>query len=121
MYHVFIIEDHPIIRQSYTLLLNRTEDIMICGEASCAEDAFVQIPLCAPDIILVDFSLPGMNGLEFVQRLQKERPELPTVVISGHQEEVFIASILAAGATHYIVKEKAAQFLVDTIRQIMAG
>jgi len=119
MYNIFIIEDHPIIRQSYALLLNRTEDMIICGEASCAEDALHQIPACAPDIILVDFSLPGMNGLEFVQLLQQEQPGLPTVVISGHQEEIFIDNILAAGATRYIVKERAAQFLVETIRQVM--
>ncbi len=120
MYNIFIIEDHPIIRQGYALLLRRTEDMAICGEASSAEDALRQIPTCAPDIILVDFSLPGMNGLEFVQRLQEAQPGLPTVMISGHQEEVFIENVLAAGATRYLVKEHAAQSLIETIRQVMS-
>lgn len=119
MYNVFIIEDHPVIRQGYTLLLKRTEDLNICGEASSAEDGLAQIPTCAPDIVLVDFSLPGMNGLEFVRQLRAEQPELPAIVISGHKEEVFIESILAAGAASYIIKERAAQSLVETIRQIL--
>ena len=119
MYNVFIIEDHPVIRQGYALLFRRTDDIVICGEASSAEEALCQIPTCAPDIVLVDFSLPGMNGLEFVQRLQEEQPGLPTVVISGHQEEVFIENVLAAGATRYLVKEQAPQVLIETIRQVM--
>lgn len=119
MVKVFIVEDHPIMRQSYALVLKREPDITICGEAESAEEALLQIPISAPDIVLVDFSLPGMNGLEFVQKLQEEQPSLPTVVISGHREETFIEGVLAAGATRYIVKELAAQLLIDTIRQVV--
>jgi DNA-binding NarL/FixJ family response regulator len=120
MYKVFIVEDHPIMRQSYALVLRREADIAICGEAESAEEALPQISAAAPDIVLIDFSLPGMNGLELVQQLQVEHPALPTIVISGHQEEIFIESILAAGATRYIVKERAAQLLIETIRQVIA-
>jgi DNA-binding NarL/FixJ family response regulator len=120
MYNIFIVEDHPVIRQGYALVLRRESDIAICGEAGSAEDALVQIPVSAPDLVLVDFSLPGMNGLELTQHLQKEHPGLPIVIISGHQETTFIEGILAAGAACYIVKERAPQLLVDTIRQVMA-
>ncbi|MCE7987829.1 MAG: DNA-binding response regulator [Caldilinea sp. CFX5] len=119
MVQVFIVEDHPIIRQSYALILQRETDITICGEADSGEAALLQIPHVAPDIVLVDFSLPGMNGLEFVQHLRKEHPTLATIVISGHKEETFIEEILAAGATDYIVKEQAPQSLLATIRRIM--
>lgn len=119
MVNVFIVEDHPVIRQSYALVLRRENDIVICGEASSAEDALTMIPHCAPDIILIDVSLPKMSGLELVQRLQEEQPGLPTVVISGHKESIFIEGVLAAGATRYIVKEQAVQQLVATIRQLM--
>lgn len=121
MVQVFIVEDHPIIRQSYALILQREPDINICGEADSGEAALLQIPHTAPDIVLVDFSLPGMNGLEFVQHLHKEYPALATVVISGHKEETFIAEILAAGVTYYIVKEQAPQSLIPTIRRIMTA
>jgi DNA-binding NarL/FixJ family response regulator len=119
MYRVFIVEDHPVIRQSYALVLRREEDIAICGEASSAEEALAMIPHCAPDVVLIDVSLPQMSGLELVQHLQQEQPGLPTVVISGHKESIFIEGVLAAGATRYIVKERAVQQLADTIRQLM--
>ena len=120
MVHVFIVEDHDMIRQGYVLILAREPDITICGEAASAEEALGQIPLVAPDIVVVDFSLPGMNGLDLVQRLQEDHPGLPTIVISGHNEDVFIQGILTAGATRYIVKDHAPRQLVETIRQIMA-
>lgn len=120
MVQVFIVEDHPIIRQGYALILQRDTDIHICGEADSGEAALLQIPLLAADVVLVDFSLPGMNGLEFVQHLRKDHPTLVTIVISGHKDETFTSEILAAGATHYIVKEQAPYALIPTIRQIMA-
>lgn len=119
MVQVFIVEDHPIIRQSYALMLQRESDMQICGEADSGETALLQIPQVTPDVVLVDFSLPGMNGLEFVQHLQKQYPTLATIIISGHKDETFIEEILAAGATRYIVKEQAVQSLITTIRQIM--
>jgi DNA-binding NarL/FixJ family response regulator len=119
MVQVFIVEDHPVIRQSYALILQREADITICGEADSGEAALLQIPHATPNIVLVDFSLLGMNGLEFVQHLHKIHPTLATIMISGHREETFIAEILAAGATHYIVKEQAPQSLLPAIRQIM--
>lgn len=123
MVNVFIVEDHVVIRQGYALVLRREPDMCICGEADSGEAALVQLrmagPEVAPDIVLVDFSLPGMNGLEVVQHLGKERPGLPTIVISGHEDEGFIEGVLAAGATRYIVKERAAQLLVATIRQVI--
>lgn len=119
MVNVFIVEDHAVIRQGYALVLRREPDISICGEADSGEAALLKIQSVGADVVLVDFSLPGMTGLEMIQHLQKERPELPTIVISGHEDEDFIEGILAAGATRYIVKERAAQLLVPTIRQVM--
>lgn len=119
MVNVFIVEDHAVIRQGYALVLRREPDMCICGEADSGEAALMQIRAAGPDIVLVDFSLPGMNGLEVVQHLRKEQPGIPTIVISGHEDEGFIEGILAAGASSYIVKERAAQLLVSTIRQII--
>ena len=79
MVQVFIVEDHPVIRQSYALILQREADITICGEADSGEAALLQIPHATPHIVLVDFSLPGMNGLEFVKHLHKIHPTLATI------------------------------------------
>lgn len=119
MYKVFIVEDHVAIRQSYILLLTRMGDFQVCGEATSAEEALTKIPEATPDIVLIDFSLPGMSGLDLVQQLQRQSPELPTVVISGHNENVFAHSVVAAGAASYLVKEEAPARLVETIYQIL--
>ncbi len=116
---VFIVEDHAAIRQGYTLLLTRTGNLRVCGEAASAEEALVKISELTPDIVLIDFSLPGMSGLELVQQLHQQQPNLPTVVISGHNENVFASSVVAAGAASYIVKEQAPARLVETIYQVL--
>lgn len=119
MYKVFIVEDHVAIRQSYILLLTRMGNLQVCGEATSAEEALAKIPVAAPDIVLIDFSLPGMSGLDLVQQLQRKSPELPMIVISGHNENVFANSVVAAGAASYLVKEEAPARLVETIYQVL--
>lgn len=119
MYKVFIVEDHVAIRQSYILLLTRMGNLQVCGEATSAEEALAKIPGAAPDIVLIDFSLPGMSGLDLVQQLQRKSPELPMIVISGHNENVFANSVVAAGAASYLVKEEAPARLVETIYQVL--
>lgn len=119
MYKVFIVEDHVAIRQSYILLLTRMGDLQVCGEATSAEEALAKIAEAAPDIVLIDFSLPGMSGLDLVQLLQRQSPELPMIVISGHNENVFANSVVAAGAASYLVKEEAPARLVETIYQVL--
>lgn len=118
-YKVFIVEDHAAIRQSYILLLARTGNLQVCGEAASAEEAIEKINDAVPDIVLIDFSLPGMSGLELVQHLHHQQPNLPTVVISGHNENIFANSVVAAGAASYLVKEQAPLRLVETIYQIL--
>lgn len=119
MYKVFIVEDHVAIRQSYILLLTRMGDLQVCGEATSAEEALTKIAEAAPDIVLIDFSLPGMSGLDLVQLLQRQSPKLPMIVISGHNENVFANSVVAAGAASYLVKEEAPARLVETIYQVL--
>ncbi|CAN5656796.1 hypothetical protein BH10CHL1_BH10CHL1_47510 [soil metagenome] len=88
-YKLFIVEDHPVIRSAYIRLLQRQTDFEVCGEAESGIQALDLIPTAAPDLVLVDISLPGMNGIELLNRLRADYPELMTLVISGHEESLY--------------------------------
>ncbi len=120
MIRVFIVEDHPIMRQSLRALLAREADLHVCGEAHNGEEALRLIEVEAPDIVLIDVSLPGMNGIQLVRALHKWRPDLPLAMLSGHGGAAHVQQALKAGARGYILKGRAVE-LPTAIRQIVAG
>jgi len=118
---IFIVEDHAVIRRGYVLLIKRRADLEVCGEAASGEDALNTIPVCDPDLVLIDVSLPGISGIDLVRRLKTTQPNLATLVISGHEESLFVEGVLAAGAKGYIMKEQAPDVLLDAIYQVLDG
>jgi DNA-binding NarL/FixJ family response regulator len=120
MVQVFLVDDHPMIRQSLTALLAYEGDLVVCGEAATAEMALEQIGRKLPDLVLIDVSLPGMNGIELARTLRERHPNLPLAMLSGHDEQGHVHQALEAGANGYIVKGNADELPV-AIRQIMRG
>ena len=120
-YKLFIVEDHPIIRSAYVRMIQRQPDLEVCGEAENASQALELIPHTAPDLVLVDISLPGMNGIELLNQLKALHPDLPTLVISGHEEALYAQLALQAGAKGYLVKAGLAEVMISAIRHILAG
>ena len=118
---IFIVEDHAVIRRGYSSLIKRRPDLEVCGEAISGEDALEAIPACAPDLVLIDVSLPGMSGVDLVRRLKALQPDLATLVVSGHEEALFGEGVLAAGAKGYIMKEQAPDVLIDAIYMVLSG
>lgn len=120
MIRVFIVEDHPIMRQSLRTLLDREEDLLVCGEAPTAEDALQGIESEQPDLVLIDVSLPGMNGIQLVRALQEQIPTVALAMLSGHGGAAHVDQALRAGARGYILKGRAAE-LPGAIRQLVSG
>jgi DNA-binding NarL/FixJ family response regulator len=118
MYRIFIVEDHPIIRQGYVALIKRESDMEICGEAASVIDAMEQIPRINPDLVIVDISLGEASGLELLRHLQQVCPELPTLVVSGHDESVYGDAVHRLGAKGYITKESPHMF-IEIIRRVL--
>jgi DNA-binding NarL/FixJ family response regulator len=120
-YKIFIVEDHPVMRRGYKALINGEMDLEVCGEAATAAEALQRIPNDAPDLVIADITLGGMNGIEFIKRLQTEQPGLEVLVVSMHEEMLYAERALQAGAVGYLMKKEADSSVITAIRQVLGG
>jgi DNA-binding NarL/FixJ family response regulator len=118
---VFVVDDHPIVRQGLALLINREADLTVCGEADGWPVALQAIAETKPDILMVDISLNGPDGLELLKNLRARDRDLPVLVLSMHDESIYAERALRAGANGYIMKQEATGKVIDAIRQILRG
>src|ERR1700745_3252901 len=118
---VFLVDDHPIVRQGLALFIEREPDLMVCGEAADATPALQAIRESAPDFVILDISLNGPDGLELLKPLRVRYPNLPALVLSMHDESVYAERALRAGANGYIMKQEATEKVLVAIRRILNG
>lgn len=104
-YSIFLAEDHPLVRRALRQLLEDEANLMVVAEAESAESALAQLPNIAPDMILTDLSLPGVSGIELVEALTQQRPELPCLVVTGHTDRFYRTAAFAAGAAGFVTKD----------------
>ena len=102
---VFLVEDHPAMRRALRRLVEGEGDLVVLAEAASAEDALELLPKLQPDLVMVDLSLPRMSGLDLIKILQRSRPELRCVVVTGHTDPLYRAAAEAAGAARFAVKD----------------
>lgn len=118
---VLLVDDHPILRAGLGKLINQEADMMVCGEAEDGPTAFDLVGTITPDIAVIDISLKGSNGIELVKNLKARYPELPTLVLSMHDESLYAERALRAGSLGYIMKEEAIQEVLVAIRKVLQG
>ena len=118
---VFLVEDHPVMREGYASLISHEPDMEICGQAGTAEEAFSVVPDLHPDVVVADLSLPGVNGIELIKRLHALNACGAVLVVSAHDESLYAERALAAGALGYLMKHESAGNVVDAIRRVHAG
>lgn len=118
---VFIVEDHPLFREGLVQVINRERDLEICGQAGDAEAAFKEIIRQQPDLVLVDISLPGKNGLVLIKELRKVNQQIKLLVVSMHDEALYASRVLRAGGDGYIMKQEDPEEVVDAIRDVLSG
>src|ERR1700676_3323535 len=106
---VFIVDDHPLLRQGLALLINRERDLAVCGEAEEAQSAMREITLKRPDILIADISLNGPDGLDLLKNLRALYPNLPVLILSMHDESIYAERALRARANGYIMKQEATE------------
>jgi len=118
---VFVVDDHPIVRQGLALMINREPDLVVCGEAEEAKAALVAIEELRPDVLVVDISLPGPDGIDLVKTVRARHAGLPVLVLSMHDESIYAERALRAGANGYIMKQEATERVLIAIRRILKG
>ena len=116
---VFVVDDHPIVRQGLALLINREQDMAVCGEAEEAQSAMQEIAVTRPDILVVDISLNGPDGLELLKAVRTKHPHLPVLILSMHDESIYAERALRAGANGYIMKQEATEKVLEALRRIV--
>src|SRR5271170_340639 len=118
---VFVVDDHPIVRQGLTLLINQEADLAVCGEAEEMHSALPAIQSARPDILIVDISLNGPDGLELLKNIRITSPRLPVLILSMHDESIYAERALRAGANGYIMKQEATEKVLVALRRILSG
>ena len=118
---VFLVDDHPVMREGYTRLIAGDADMEVCGTADSSEAAFAVVPGLRPDVAVVDLSLPGVNGIELIKRLAAVGACGAVLVVSAHDESLYAERALAAGALGYVMKQEPADAVLDAIRHVHQG
>jgi len=118
---ILIVDDHPIFREGLTQSINREPGLVVCGEAENAAQALAAASRLLPDLIIVDITLPGRSGIELIKDLRASSPELPVLAVSMHDESLYAARILRAGARGYVMKQESPQTLLHAVRQVLSG
>jgi DNA-binding NarL/FixJ family response regulator len=118
---VFLVDDHPIVRQGLGLLINREPDLVVCGEAEDAPSALQRMASAQPDLMVIDISLDGPDGLELLKIIRLKEPILPVLILSMHEESTYAERSLRAGANGYIMKQEATERVLVAIRRILEG
>jgi DNA-binding NarL/FixJ family response regulator len=118
---VFVVDDHPIVRQGLALMINRESDLSVCGEAEDARTAMQLVTTAKPDILVVDISLNGPDGLDLLKNIRMHYPSLPVLILSMHDESVYAERALRAGAQGYIMKQEATEKVLVALRRILSN
>jgi DNA-binding NarL/FixJ family response regulator len=120
-YRVLLVDDHPIVRQGLALLIDREPDLCVCGEAEGAHSAFHAITTLCPDIVVLDISLSGPDGLDVLKELRLKTSSLPVLILSMHDESIYAERAMRAGSNGYIMKQEATEKVLVAIRRILQG
>jgi len=118
---ILLVDDHAIMRDGIKALLSIHDDIEIVGEASEGKEAIEMAQELAPDVVVMDIGMPGMDGLEATRRLTKRNPRIKVLVLTQHDNKEYIFSTIKAGAAGYVPKKALGSELVSAIRSVCRG
>ncbi len=118
---IFLADDHVVVREGLKTLINAQPDMIVIGEAGDGETAWQQAQACQPDVVIMDITMPGLNGVQATAQLKRACPQIKVLALSVHDDTSYLRQLLAAGAAGYILKHAAADDLIQAIRMVAAG
>jgi len=118
---IVLVDDHRLVRAGIRALLEKTPQREVVGEAADGREAFALIEKKRPDIVLIDIAMPGLNGLDAVDRIKREWPETKVIILSMHANEEYVVRALRSDVSGYLIKDAAVDELEDAIRTVTEG
>lgn len=118
---VLVADDHAIVREGVRMILAKEKDIEVVGEAEHGQQALDLVETHAPDVVVMDISMPGMGGIEATQKVKERHPRVNVLALTMHEDESYVFQLLRAGASGYVLKRAAAQDLVQAVRAAARG
>lgn len=121
MLQVLIADDHPVVRRGLRQIIDETSDIVVASEANNGWEVLRKVRATGYDALILDITMPGMDGMDILAQVRNEKPRLPVLMLSMHPEEQYAMRALKRGASGYLTKESAPEELVAAIRKVSAG
>ncbi len=121
MIRVFLADDHTIVRQGIVSLLSNDPDCIVVGEASNGIEALEKLLELKPQVAVIDITMPGLNGMEVVKRASEKLPSCKILVLTMHEEEEYVIHMVKAGAAGYLIKDSAANELIEAVKALASG
>lgn len=119
--HIFIADDHPVLREGLKSLVNSQQDMEVIGEAADGNTASEKAVKLRPDVVVMDVSMPELNGAEATQRIRASWPDVKVLALTVHEDKGYLRRLLEAGAVGYVLKRTAAEELIHAIRTVAGG
>jgi DNA-binding NarL/FixJ family response regulator len=121
MHSIILVDDHPLLRKGLARTIEKEAALHVVGQMDSAEETLGTIEDLAPDLAVVDISLPGMSGMELIKHLQSRMPEVQILVVSRHDETLYAERCIRAGARGYVMKQEAGDDIVHAIQRVLDG
>jgi DNA-binding NarL/FixJ family response regulator len=118
---VFLVDDHPLVREWLSNLINQLPDLIVCGEAASGAEALQGMEISNPNIAIVDLSLKEGSGLETIKAIKAQFPQTAVIVLSMHDEQYYAERTMRAGARGYVMKGEITSDILAAIRDVLAG
>jgi DNA-binding NarL/FixJ family response regulator len=118
---IFIVDDHPIVREGLSRLINAEDDLIVCGEASSAAETLEKVGAPLPSALIVDISLSDRNGVELIKDITDRHPGLPCLALSMYDETMYAVRVLRAGGRGYLMKKDAPETVIAALRRVLEG
>jgi DNA-binding NarL/FixJ family response regulator len=118
---ILLADDHKIVREGLRTLINSQPDMQVVGEAANGREVLVKARELKPDVVVMDLSMPELNGLQATERLKAERPEMKVVALTAHEDEAYLRQLCKVGAAGYVLKRSAGDELVKAISEVAKG
>jgi DNA-binding NarL/FixJ family response regulator len=118
---IFLVDDHPLVREWLTNLIHQQPDLVVCGETESAPEALQVIDASKPDVAIVDISLKNSSGIELIKNLKESHPNVAVLVLSMHDESHYAERALRAGAKGYVMKRETTKRIIEAIRRVLEG